>query len=81
MVVEVDIKVDLEKAHDLDYIKEKTKTLFDFGVERVIWIFTNNKTVILAEPNKDWIIRDWSKDFQILPKHTINIQQMIQKKG
>jgi Uma2 family endonuclease len=81
IVIEVDIKVDLEKLHDMNYFKEKTLSLFGFGVERVIWIFTNNKTVILAEPNQDWIIRDWSKDFELIGGHTVNLLQMIEKKG
>ena len=81
MVIEVDVKIDLEKNSDVDYIAEKTQTLFDFGVKRVIWVFTAKKKVVLAQPNQDWIIRDWSKDFDIIEGHAINLMGMIEKKG
>jgi Uma2 family endonuclease len=81
MVIEVDVKIDLEKISDVDYIADKTQTLFGFGVERVIWVFTTKRKVILAQPNQDWIIRDWSKDFDIIDGHVINLMAIIEKKG
>ena len=81
MVIEVDVKIDLEKISDVDYIADKTQTLFAFGVERVIWVFTTKRKVILAQPNQDWIIRDWSKDFDVIDGHAINLMVMIEKKG
>ncbi len=81
MVIEVDIKIELENIYSVDYWTKKTQTLFDFGVEKVLWIFSEDKKIILAEPNKDWIVRDWTKDFELLPNHVINIQNMIEKKG
>jgi Uma2 family endonuclease len=81
MVIEVDVKIDLENISDVDYIADKTQTLFGFGVERVIWVFTTKRKVILAQPNQDWIIRDWAKDFDIIDGHAINLMAMIEKKG
>ena len=81
MVIEVDIKIELENIYSVDYWTKKTQTLFDFGVEKVLWIFSEDKKIILAESNKDWIVRDWTKDFELLPNHIINIQNMIEKKG
>ncbi len=81
MVVEVDIKVELEDMSSVEYWTKKTQTLFSFGVEKVVWVFSEDKKIILAEPNKDWIIRDWTKDFEFMPNHILNIQKMIDKKG
>ena len=81
MVIEVDIKIELEDMTSVDYWTKKTESLFSFGVEKVIWIFSEDKKIILAEPNKDWLVRDWAKDFELMPNHIINIQKMIDKKG
>ena len=81
MVLEVDVKIELEDIRDLEYIAQKNKTLFDFGVERIVWVFTSNKKVLLAEPNQDWILRDWSRDFELINGHAINLEKMIDKKG
>jgi hypothetical protein len=47
----------------------------------VIWVFTTKRKVILAQPNQDWIIRDWSKDFDIIDGHVLNLMAIIEKKG
>jgi hypothetical protein len=75
------IEVDIKDMSSVEYWTKKTQTLFGFGVEKVIWVFSEDKKIILAEPNKDWIVRDWTKDFEFMPNHIINIQSMIEKKG
>jgi Uma2 family endonuclease len=82
MVIEVDIKIELEEDMDIvDYWTKKTEKLFSFGVEKVVWVFSEDKKIILAEPNKNWTTCDWTKDFELMPNHIINIQKMIDKKG
>ncbi len=81
LVIEVDIKIQTDDHKMMEYVYEKTNMLFSFGVEKVIWIFSNEKKIFLAEPNQDWIIRDWHKDFEIMPKHTINLLKMIEDRG
>ncbi len=81
MVVEVDIKIEVEDMDATDYWTKKTETLFSFGVEKVIWVFSEKKNMIIAEPNKDWLVQDWTNDFELVPNHIINIEKMIEKKG
>jgi Uma2 family endonuclease len=81
IVIEVDVAIDLENSSDYRYIRQKVQALFQFGVERVLWIFTNDKQILIAEPNQDWIIRDWAKEVQLMEGHTFNLMQLIQKKG
>lgn len=80
MVIEVDIKIEVEDMSSIDYWTEKIETLFSFGVEKVVWVFSEDKKIILAEPNKEWITEDWSNDFELMPNHVVNIQKMIEKK-
>ncbi len=81
IVIEVDIKIDLEHQTAMDYVTKKTETLLKFGVEHVIWVFSKERIVVLAEPNKDMVIRNWTKDFELLPNHILNIQSLIEKRG
>lgn len=80
MVIEVDIKIEVEDMNSIDYWTEKTETLFSFGVKKVIRVFSEDKKIILAEPNKEWITEDWSDDFELMPNHIVNIHKMIEKK-
>jgi Uma2 family endonuclease len=81
IVIEVDIAIDLEHIADYKYVSKKLQALFKFGVERVLWIFTYEQKILIAEPNQDWILRDWAKDVQLMEGHTFNLMQRIQKKG
>jgi Uma2 family endonuclease len=81
IVIEVDVSIALDNISDIAYIHQKIQALFDFGVERVLWVLTADKKILIAEPNQDWILRDWAKEVQLMDGHTFNLMQMIQKKG
>ncbi len=67
VAIEVDTKADLDSLDSpFDYYERKTTQLLDFGVEKVIWLFTKSQKVWIAEANKDWIIRDWSQSVPVL---------------
>lgn len=81
VVIEVDTKADFTDLKSEKYLREKTQKLLDFGVKKVIWILSASQLVILAENNKDWLMRDWNKPFEILPDHSVNLGEMLKKKG
>ena len=81
IVIEVDVKIEVEDMGATEYWTKKTETLLNFGVEKVIWFFSEDKKMIIAEQNKDLLIQDWTNDFDLMPNHTINIEQMIEQKG
>ncbi len=79
IVIEIDTKAHIEeKEHPaMHYFHRKTQQLFDFGVQRVIWIFTADQKVMFAEPNQDWIITDWHKPVLILDAIYLNIKELL----
>lgn len=44
IVIEIDIKANTDNAKDYVYMQRKTQKRLDFGVEKVIWIFTDTKS-------------------------------------
>ncbi|MDZ7933721.1 MAG: Uma2 family endonuclease [Emticicia sp.] len=81
IAIEIDIIADTKDLGEDGYIYGKTQKLLDFGCEKVIWITTKNKKVLIATPNEDWILKDWNKDVEIFDKINFNIGQYLQKKG
>ena len=81
IVIEVDVKIELENINATDYWTAKTEVLLGFGVEKVIWVFTEDKKIVVAEPNKKWVVHDWTKDVELLSNHVLNLQNRIDKKG
>lgn len=79
VVIEIDTKSE-SKDNDL-VINIKTQKLLDFGVARVIWIFTDTQKVMVAVPGQDWLIKDWHKDLEIMDGHIFNIATYLEKEG
>ena len=68
VAIEVDTKADMDRFDSpFDYYEKKTTKLLDFGVEKVIWLFTKSRKVWIAEVGKDWLIRDWTQSVDVMP--------------
>ncbi|MCO6478751.1 MAG: Uma2 family endonuclease [Phaeodactylibacter sp.] len=77
VVVEIDTKADLSEIEDtFGYYHKKTKQLLSFGVEKVVWIYTDLQSVLIAD-QEDWQIIDWDKDFLIMPDLEANISKIV----
>ncbi len=82
LVVEVDIDIDPDSMPEIEYLQKKTSKMLEFGVERVVWILTYVKKVIVADRQKDtWFIVDWSSDIELMEGITFNIQGFLNKRG
>ncbi len=82
VVLEVDVKIDLEKGKDYDYIQRKTKKLLEFGVEKVFWILTSQRQVIVAEKeNPTWSIINWQTKMEVFENISFSIEQILAEKG
>ena len=81
IAIEIDTKADLTVLTFNEYIKLKTTKLHNFGVDKVLWILTASKQVIVALPDEDWLIIDWNKDIEITPGVSFNIGSYLKKNG
>ncbi len=81
IAIEVDTKADLSILTFQEYLKLKTTKLHNFGVDKVIWILTASRQVIVALPGADWLLIDWNKDIEIMKGVTFNIGSYLKKNG
>ncbi len=79
--IEIDVEIDNTTFSDFNYIQRKTDNLLKFGTQKVIWILTKTQKIIVAEPNKDWLMIDWQKDVEITNGITFNVPQYLKKEG
>jgi len=78
VVIEVDTKADMRLFPiPQEYFHGKTQNLLDSGVEKVIWIFTKEKKVWVAERDKRWIITDWSDTIEVLEGVEFNLEELL----
>ena len=75
---EIAIEID-SKAADTDtpskflkYFNNKNKKLFKFGVKKIIWIFTDSKTVKVITPRQT-LSYGWEEDFTVIDDLKLNL--------
>jgi len=81
LVIEVDIDFEVENMTPIDAVHLKTQQMLDFGVQKVIWIFTNSQKVMVAKPKEAWTIVDWNQEIKLMDDHTFNIAQYLKDEG
>lgn len=79
IIIEIDVRADVEDRHEMDHVSEKMDDCHKFGVKRIIWIFTKAKKVIIANAGETWLMADWSIDVEILEGIKFNVAEMVNK--
>ena len=83
IVIEVDVNVELEEsnANTFEFVLRKVKKLHEFGVEKLIWIFSKSETVIIATPDHKWEVINWDNEIEIIDGITFNVAAYLKEKG
>jgi hypothetical protein len=79
--IEVDVTADLEQEQEMAYFQKKITTLFDFGTQKVIWIFSATKKVLVATRKDEWLWFDWDKNIELINGLEFNIGEYLAKEG
>ena len=78
VVIEVDTQADLSQFNTpLDYYPTKTDALLDFGVHKVIWIFTDARKVMVAERGRNWITHGWESDVMVVGDIAMDLARLV----
>ncbi|MBO0950032.1 Uma2 family endonuclease [Fibrella forsythiae] len=78
VMIEVDIRIEWDGPTDsVNYLLEKSQKLFEFGVERVLWVLTTSRKIVVMQAGQDSIITDWSNDVLVLEDCTLNIKNLL----
>jgi len=81
LVIEVDTKADLSEIKYYEYVHKKTQKLLDFGIDKVIWIFTKTQKVMTAENEENWQTMSWYKEIGLIEALSCNIGQYLDEQG
>jgi Uma2 family endonuclease len=83
VVVEVDIKIDESDyfQNEDEYCHRKTERLLQWGVERVIWVFSASRRILVADNLQKWEFISWDLPFTIIDNQEINLWEQLLKNG
>lgn len=83
LVIEVDVKVDFsevdEEHKDFEYVLEKSQVMIDFGVERIIWISTSTKKIMVFSKTERWYITNFEETVPLFDEHTLNLAALLKE--
>lgn len=81
IVIEVDIQADFDHADEvINYYHSKVNHLLAFGVEKVIWVTSQSKKIMIATP-KNWTIIDWTQELIVCDDYRFTLQDLLDKRG
>jgi hypothetical protein len=83
-VIEIDVQAEWDEStpmSEIEFIGLKTQKLFDFGTQKLIWILSKSKKVIVAENGKHWEIIDWNEDIELMDGIHFNVGQYLASEG
>ena len=83
VVIEVDIKIDESDyfQNEVAYFHKKTEQLLRWGVERVIWVFSSSRRVLMADNLQTWAFNSWDLPLTVIDNHEMNIWELMLKNG
>jgi Uma2 family endonuclease len=79
--IEVDVKIELEKLLEVDYLFDKAQTYLRFGVETVFWVLSSVRKVFIFRNGQEAVIQSWSSDLELLDGVVVNIGRYLDAEG
>lgn len=83
VIIEVDIKIDESEyfQNEEEYFHKKTEKLLQWGVEKVIWVFSSSRRVLIADNLQKWEFNSWDIPFNVIDDIKINVWELLLKNG
>ena len=81
--IEIDLKIDKSDyfVSEIEYFHKKTEQLLQWGVEKVIWVFSSSRRVLIADNLQRWEFNSWDIPFNVIDDVEINIWELMLKNG
>ncbi|MEK7253960.1 MAG: Uma2 family endonuclease [Bacteroidota bacterium] len=80
IIIEVEIKVELEDMSVAEYLEMRINHLLDFGVEKVIWVLTKSQKIVVGRQGHPIEAFGWGEDIEIMDGHTFNVKKYLKAK-
>lgn len=80
VVIEIDTKADFTNINPADYFNIKTQKLLDFGVQKVVWIYTTSQKIMVATADNSWQTMDWNNEIEVLGTK-LNVLKLLKEEG
>lgn len=80
-VVEIDVDADTENATEMEYVLRKVADYFAFGLQKVVWVFTLERRILVFAPDQPPVTLSWNQDVAVVAGATFNIAKLLEASG
>ena len=77
LVVEINVRAEVES--EMEYVLKKSEDLLKSGVERVVWIFTGPRKVMVFERGKGGVILDWEDEIPLVEGLRLRLSDLLKR--
>ncbi len=77
LVFEINVRAEIES--EMEYVVKKSEDLLESGVEKVVWIFTKIKKIMVFERGGVGLILNWDEDIELIEDLKLNIKKLIKR--
>lgn len=78
IVIEIDTKAELDSiGAAIEYYQRKNRQLFEFGVKKIIWIFTEVQAVKVLDADGGDQEFEWNHDVLVMEELNFNLQKIV----
>ena len=84
IVIEIDVNVESPKLDSIEgynFLLKKINRLHAAGVERVIWIFTKDRKIVVTESEKLWHVLDLNESIDVMEGVAFNLLELLGAEG
>ncbi len=78
IAIEVDVKID---SNDIEYVFSKSAEMMNFGTQKILWVLTKHKKIMVFSKNETTQILDWNNDVIIMEGIVLNIHNLLEEEG
>lgn len=82
IVIEVDVKIEAGQFPSAeDYISRKSEKMIEFGTERVIWILTEDRKIMVMDRSREWSAYEWNEMVPIFDQYQFCLNDLLKEEG
>ncbi|MCU0355617.1 MAG: Uma2 family endonuclease [Cytophagales bacterium] len=83
MVIEIDVQADVKELFhtETNYFIRKTNKLREFGVQKVVWVFTEGKRLVIANDAKHWEMVTWDTPVEVAEGISFVLEDLVKAGG
>ncbi|MBO9613692.1 MAG: Uma2 family endonuclease [Dyadobacter sp.] len=82
IAIEIDVKIEAGQfPSPEDYFSRKSEKMIEFSTERVIWILTENRKIMVMDQSREWSIYEWDEMVPVFDQYQFCLNDLLKEEG